>query len=72
MVLARGTSKEVKSRGRIEIFTPRYSFPGRKRRFLWNTTQKTEMSQKKQLRFVARPKSPLWPFSLLKVTPPLP
>ena len=44
--------------GELSFFTPRYSFPTRKKTwFFWDTTQNTEMSQKKnKLRFVARPK----------------
>ncbi len=41
-----------------------------KKRFLWDTIQKTETSQKNKLRFVARPKLPMWLFPLLEVTPP--
>jgi hypothetical protein len=34
--------------GGLSSFTPRHSFLARKKRFLWDTTQHTETSQKKQ------------------------
>ncbi len=43
-----------------------------KKGFLWDTTQNTEISQKNKLRIVAKPKSTMWLFLLLKVRPPPP
>jgi hypothetical protein len=60
-------------RGEIDIFLLlEIHFLPEKERFLWDTTQKTETSQKNKLRFVARPKLSVWLFTILEVMQPPP
>ncbi len=51
----KGQSWMVKG-GELSFFTPKYSFPARKKWFLWDTTQNTETSQKKQAKVCGQTK----------------
>jgi hypothetical protein len=62
-----------KGRGELTFVTPRYSFSARKETDFYGTQHKIQkFPRKNKLRFVARPKLPMWLFPLLEVRPPPP
>jgi hypothetical protein len=57
-------------RGEIAFFSPRYSFPARKNLILMRHNSKYRHPRKNKVRFVVRPKLPLWLIPLWIPPPP--